>query len=75
MVIVYTLCTNIKIKYIILLCLCIVGDYAFIAEKSWYQAEVAKDCSLAMMKETFYPTNYGWAFQPNAPIISILNDR
>ena len=51
------------------------GNYAFIAEKSWYQAELDKDCSLAMIKETFYPTNYAWAFPTNAPIIKIFNDR
>ena len=51
------------------------GDYAFIAEKSYYQAEVAKDCNLAMAKDTFYPTNYGWAFPEKSKIVKLFNVR
>ncbi len=51
------------------------GDYAFIAEKSWYQAELPGDCNLAMMKETFYPTNYGMAFQEKTPYLKLFSDR
>ena len=43
------------------------GGYAFITEKSWYQAVAAeeedKNCQLALMGEEFYPTSYGYAFQ------------
>ena len=51
------------------------GNYAFIAEKSWFNAISAKDCDIAMAKGEFYPTNYAWAFQTGAPYLKLFSDR
>ena len=51
------------------------GNYAFIAEKSWFNAISADDCNIAMAKGEFYPTNYAWAFQTGAPYLKLFSDR
>ena len=53
----------------------ICGNYAFIAEKSWFNAISADDCNIAMAKGEFYPTNYAWAFQTGAPYLKLFSDR
>ena len=53
------------------------GDYAFISEKSWYHSVSAVDaeCEIAMMKEEFYPTSYGWALQKGSPFLEHFSDK
>ena len=56
-------------------CFVISGDFAFIAEKSWFMVESATDCDLTMSKETFFPTNYAWAMKKGSLLTPIFNER
>ena len=51
------------------------GNYAFIAEKSWFNYKLDEDCDIAMLKEEFYPNNYAWVFQSGAPYLKLFSKR
>ena len=51
------------------------GNYAFIAEKSWFNYKLDDDCDIAMAKEEFYPNNYAWVFQSGAPYLKLFSER
>ena len=51
------------------------GNYAFIAEKSWFDYKLDDDCDIVMAKEEFYPSNYAWVFQSGAPYLKLFSER
>ena len=43
------------------------GTYAYIGEKTNFEAETANDCNFTFLDEEFYKTNFGFALHEGSP--------